>query len=77
MPVPTKYGWVFVNPYMTLVAAYERLIGARGTQLEEEPPIVLPIAAISGARAAAGRRCRRRGRVKSLYRRRGTTESRT
>jgi hypothetical protein len=28
--VPTKDGWVFVNPYMTLVAAYERLIGARG-----------------------------------------------
>src|SRR6267154_2397071 len=23
--VPTKYGWVFVNPYMSLVAAYERL----------------------------------------------------
>ena len=29
--VPTKVGWVFVNPYMTLVAAYERLIGERGT----------------------------------------------
>jgi hypothetical protein len=28
--VPTRDGWVFVNPYMTLVAAYERLIGARG-----------------------------------------------
>jgi hypothetical protein len=53
MPVPTKYGWVFVNPYMTLVAACERLIGARGTQLEEEPPIVLPIAAISGPRRLA------------------------
>jgi hypothetical protein len=26
----TKDGWVFVNPYMTLVAAYEHLIGARG-----------------------------------------------
>jgi hypothetical protein len=31
--VPTKHGWVFVNPYMTLVAAYERLIGERGTEL--------------------------------------------
>ena len=31
--VPTKLGWVFVNPYMTLVAAYERLIGERGTEL--------------------------------------------
>jgi hypothetical protein len=28
--VPTKDGWVFVNPYMTLVAAYEHLIGTRG-----------------------------------------------
>jgi hypothetical protein len=28
--VPTRDGWVFVNPYMTLVAAYEHLIGARG-----------------------------------------------
>jgi hypothetical protein len=28
--VPTRDGWVFVNPYMTLVAAYERLIGGRG-----------------------------------------------
>jgi hypothetical protein len=28
--VPTRAGWVFFNPYMTLVAAYERLIGARG-----------------------------------------------
>jgi hypothetical protein len=36
MQVPTKYGWVFVNPYMTLVAAYERLIGGRGTEIKEE-----------------------------------------
>ncbi len=33
--VPTQYGWVFVNPYMTLVAAYERLIGGRGRELIE------------------------------------------
>jgi hypothetical protein len=39
MQVPTKYGWVFVNPYMTLVAAYERLIGGRGTEIKEEPRI--------------------------------------
>jgi hypothetical protein len=31
--VPTRHGWVFVNPYMTLVTAYERLIGERGTEL--------------------------------------------
>jgi hypothetical protein len=39
MQVPTKYGWVFVNPYMTLVAAYERLIGGRGTEIMPEPLI--------------------------------------
>ena len=35
--VPTKHGWVFVNPYMTLVAAYERLIRGRGHEIKEEP----------------------------------------
>jgi murein DD-endopeptidase MepM/ murein hydrolase activator NlpD len=39
MQVPTKLGWVFVNPYMTLVAAYERLIGARGTEVKESDPV--------------------------------------
>jgi len=34
--VPTKYGWVFVNPYMTLVAAYERLIRGRGQEIRQE-----------------------------------------
>jgi hypothetical protein len=33
--VPTKQGWVFVNPYMTLVSAYERLIGERGEEILE------------------------------------------
>jgi hypothetical protein len=33
--VPTRNGWVFVNPYMTLVAAYERLIRGRGHELQE------------------------------------------
>jgi hypothetical protein len=37
--VPTKAGWVFVNPYMTLVAAYERLIGERGSELAD-PTVV-------------------------------------
>ena len=37
--VPTRLGWVFVNPYMTLVAAYERLIGERGTELAD-PSVV-------------------------------------
>ena len=34
--VPTKYGWVFVNPYMTLVASYERLIRGRGQEIKEQ-----------------------------------------
>ena len=36
MQVPTRDGWVWVNPYMTLVAAYERLLGARGSEITEE-----------------------------------------
>jgi hypothetical protein len=36
--VPTKYGWVFVNPYMTLVAAYERLIRGRGQEISDDVP---------------------------------------
>jgi hypothetical protein len=36
MQVPTKYGWVFANPYMTLVAAYERLIRGRGQEIKEQ-----------------------------------------
>jgi hypothetical protein len=35
LQVPTKNGWVFVNPYMTLVASYERLIGGRGLEIKE------------------------------------------
>jgi Peptidase family M23 len=34
--VPTRAGWVFVNPYMTLVGAYERLIGGRGTEFSAD-----------------------------------------
>ncbi len=38
----TKVGWVWVNPYMSLVAAYERLIAGRGTEIlagQPAPPI--------------------------------------
>ena len=35
--VPTRYGWVFVNPYVTLVSAYERLIGGRGHEVKDPP----------------------------------------
>ena len=44
----TTVGWVWVNPYMTLVAAYERLVGGRGTEIKAgEPappvPVKLPV----------------------------------
>jgi hypothetical protein len=46
MQVPTKYGWVFVNPYMTLVASYERLIRGRGQEIKEpEVPDEVPTTA--------------------------------
>lgn len=35
MHVPTRDGWVRVNPYMTLVAAYEHLIQARGVEITD------------------------------------------
>ena len=37
MQVPTRQGWLFVNPYMTLVASYERLIGGRGQTVSPAP----------------------------------------
>ncbi|HSP50271.1 MAG TPA: M23 family metallopeptidase [Pseudolabrys sp.] len=40
----TKIGWVWVNPYMTLVAAYERLVGGRGTEIKAgEPAPAIPV----------------------------------
>ncbi len=50
--VPTKYGWVFVNPYMTLVTAYERLVGERGTELAD-PSVVATTDPISAATVMA------------------------
>jgi hypothetical protein len=33
LQVFTRDGWLWVNPYVTLVSAYERLIGGRGTEV--------------------------------------------
>jgi hypothetical protein len=33
----TRDGWLWVNPYTTLVLAYERLIGGRGREIGNEP----------------------------------------
>lgn len=38
LQVPTRDGWVRVNPYMTLVASYEQLIRARGTEVKDPEP---------------------------------------
>jgi hypothetical protein len=40
LQVFTKVGWVWVNPYMTLVAAHERQIGARGKEISGPTPEV-------------------------------------
>jgi murein DD-endopeptidase MepM/ murein hydrolase activator NlpD len=36
--VPTEDGWVWVNPYMTLVAAYERRIKGKGKEVSATLP---------------------------------------
>ena len=45
----TSIGWVWVNPYMTLVAAYERLVGGRGAEIrpgEPAPPVPMKLPVI-------------------------------
>jgi hypothetical protein len=34
----TRDGWLWVNPYVTLISAYERLIQGRGREIGPEPP---------------------------------------
>jgi hypothetical protein len=34
----TRDGWIWVNPYTTLIASYERLIRGRGRELGTDPP---------------------------------------
>jgi hypothetical protein len=54
MQVPTKYGWVLVNPYMTLIAGYERLIRGRGQEIrDEENRKDVPTASIKQSPATA------------------------
>lgn len=61
MQVVTKSGWVWVNPYMSLVLAYEKMIKGRGAEVKEgdalppvpdKPPVILN-PSIAGAPAAA------------------------
>jgi hypothetical protein len=52
--VPTKYGWVFVNPYMSLVAAYERTIQGRGRELLSDGTPMVAGAALPGSPLPTG-----------------------
>jgi hypothetical protein len=47
--VPTRYGWVFVNPYLSLVAAYERTIQGRGRELLLDGTPIVTGAALPGS----------------------------
>ncbi len=61
MQVPTRDGWVRVNPYMTLVASYEHLIGARGSEVAAPLP---PVAEMQPPRTALSLRTKRRSRLR-------------
>jgi hypothetical protein len=52
--VPTRAGWVFVNPYMTLVAAYERLVGGRSRIVNDAMFAPAPAMAESQTPASGG-----------------------
>jgi hypothetical protein len=34
----TRDGWIWVNPYTTLISSYERLIRGRGHEIGTDPP---------------------------------------
>jgi hypothetical protein len=59
LQVPTRQGWLFVNPYMTLVSAYERLIGGRGravaTSASNSPPPGANVGAGAGTEQAGAK----------------------
>jgi hypothetical protein len=40
----TRDGWIWVNPYTTLIASYERLIRGRGREIGTDPPAAAAIA---------------------------------
>jgi hypothetical protein len=42
----TRDGWLWVNPYVTLISAYERLIRGRGREIG---PQIAPSAAVAHA----------------------------
>ena len=40
----TRDGWLWVNPYVTLISAYERLIGGRGREIGTDPVTAAAVA---------------------------------
>ena len=44
MQVFTRDGWLWVNPYATLISAYERLIRGRGREIGPRPPSAAAVA---------------------------------
>ncbi|MGQ0685690.1 M23 family peptidase [Bradyrhizobium sp.] len=48
----TRDGWLWVNPYTTLVSAYERLIGGRGRRIGNEPVTAAAVAQALPAEAS-------------------------
>lgn len=45
LQVFTRDGWIWVNPYATLIASYERLLGARGREIGPDltPPAITTV----------------------------------
>jgi murein DD-endopeptidase MepM/ murein hydrolase activator NlpD len=73
MMVPTRDGFVRVNPYATLIASYEQLIGARGKQIEAPTAEAVPAPAAEQAepeKPAAKQKVRKSDRKRGKKKRR-------
>jgi hypothetical protein len=62
----TRDGWVFVSPYMTLVASYERLIGGRGRVVRDAADFTASLGAPSPDGQAASRTAAPQGATTSV-----------
>ncbi|MGJ4947237.1 M23 family peptidase [Bradyrhizobium sp. HKCCYLS20291] len=49
----TRDGWIWVNPYVTLIAAYERLLGGRGREIGPQEMAASPPAVTGGITSPA------------------------
>jgi hypothetical protein len=48
----TPDGWLWVNPYTTLISAYEHLIGGRGREVPVTP-LAVPVATMTNGDPSA------------------------